>query len=382
MLCVSPDATTHIASTLRKMKGFDDVEVLNIDDPCIDITESETIDMVDLVNLQLANTIIEDISDAPASAAASVSRITALASTAPQETNVQCSEDSLQMTSAADKANATEQSTSLSAPAPKRGPFSVLKERQFALRSTETLETNPNTIKTIHQNLWVCKNKGVIQIYSTGLVAKRKLKNSKWGDVYDITEMPGCGVVLAGSTGLFHVTSNGESTSEVERGVFLSVASENNRIYAQLKGQSSLSVFLYNGVWVRMSSIDLPFKANARVSLRAFSSRLYVCSAVDGSIKTLSLTGEVVESFGKRGSGRVGHLRDPIVCDVDSAQNVLVADTGNNQLQLYESSAQWSIVKLRPLSSVKEPRGAAVIGDRLYVISRNRKTVSLFTTND
>ena len=94
------------------------------------------------------------------------------------------------------------------------------------------------------------------------------------------------------------------------------------------------------------------------------------------AVEMLSLTGDV-ESFGKRGAGRVGHLRDPIVCEVDSAHNVLVADNGNNQLQLYEPSAQWSIVKLRPLSSVKEPRETAVIGDRLYVISRNRNTVSV-----
>ena len=78
---------------------------------------------------------------------------------------------------------------------------------------------------------------------------------------------------------------------------------------------------------------------------------------------------------------RVYHHRGEIrVCVVNSAHSLLVADTGNNQLQLYESSAQWNIVKLRPLSSVKEPRGAAVIGDRLYVVSRNRNTVSLFTT--
>ena len=141
----SPKLAVQGSRLLRKMKDLDDVAVVSVDGARIGLTELEAIDVRALVDLQLANTVIEDLIEAPASTecssetvheaaltetsaltppedmtAESASCKSDLPSTSPQGTDVKRREDILQTTSPAKQdsaaciTNAAEQSTSAS----------------------------------------------------------------------------------------------------------------------------------------------------------------------------------------------------------------------------------------------------------------------------
>ena len=57
---------------------------------------------------------------------------------------------------------------------------------------------------------------------------------------------------------------------------------------------------------------------------------------------------------------------------------MLVADCGNDRLQVCDASGQWSVLDLQP--PVKGPDSAAVIGNKLYVCSRDDLTLSVYAS--
>ena len=57
---------------------------------------------------------------------------------------------------------------------------------------------------------------------------------------------------------------------------------------------------------------------------------------------------------------------------------MLVADYYNDRLQVCDVSGQWYVLDLQP--PVKEPVGAAVIDNKLYVCSYSEKTLSVYTS--
>ena len=57
---------------------------------------------------------------------------------------------------------------------------------------------------------------------------------------------------------------------------------------------------------------------------------------------------------------------------------MLVADCGNDRLQVCDVSGQWSVLDLQP--PVTRPLRAAVIDNKLYVCSLVKETLSVYAS--
>lgn len=98
------------------------------------------------------------------------------------------------------------------------------------------------------------------------------------------------------------------------------------------------------------------------------------CSLADHIISVYSLTGELLQTYGTEGNGDAGRLKFSRFCDYyDAGGSVLIADHGNNRLQVMTEQGEFSIVELQP--SVTQPCGAALLDNHLYVTSHSNKAI-------
>ena len=67
-----------------------------------------------------------------------------------------------------------------------------------------------NSVCLVNGSLWTCHNSGHIQVFSLELQKKFWMQNDAFGDVFNITMLPNEQIIVAGSCGLFHLTSNGD----------------------------------------------------------------------------------------------------------------------------------------------------------------------------
>ena len=82
-----------------------------------------------------------------------------------------------------------------------------------------------------------------------------------------------------------------------------------------------------------------------------------------------SLTGEFIRAHGTPGSGEAGQFNEPLICDVDRDGNVLIADRGNNRLQMMSEQGEFSVLEVQPEAS--RPSSAVMLDGYLYVTSVN-----------
>ena len=78
-----------------------------------------------------------------------------------------------------------------------------------------------------------------------------------------------------------------------------------------------------------------------------------------------SLTGEFLQAYGRPGSDEVGMFNGPLICDVDAAGSVLIADRGNNRLQVMSEQGEFCVLDLQP--QVFQPESAVMFSGCLYV---------------
>ena len=139
------------------------------------------------------------------------------------------------------------------------------------------------------------------------------------------------------------------------------------------------------------------------MTLATANVKIFACSAHDAKMFVLSQSGEVLQTHGKPGSGPAdgelsdeeayelsdekahqaesppaGELCGPYLCAVDSDESLLVADCGNDRLQVCDVSGQWSVLDLEP--PVTTPNSAVVIDNKLYVCSSVDKTLSVYAS--
>jgi len=97
---------------------------------------------------------------------------------------------------------------------------------------------------------------------------------------------------------------------------------------------------------------------------------LYVCDHSAHRVLAFDLEGVLVTSWGTRGSGESEFERPQGIC-VDSQGNVYVADAGNNRVQKFDGQGNWLLAwgtRGEAEGQFKVPRGIAVDGsDYVYV---------------
>ena len=120
--------------------------------------------------------------------------------------------------------------------------------------------------------------------------------------------------------------------------------------------------------WVDFDS----FRAiNGWKTLAVMNHQLLCCSSWEHKLAVYSLGGQLLRIYGTPGRGAAGHLYQPIVChDVTDDDSVLIADRGNNRLQLMSDQGEFLLLSLQPVAL--EPVAAAIFNNCCYVAKKNK----------
>ena len=130
--------------------------------------------------------------------------------------------------------------------------------------------------------------------------------------------------------------------------------------------------------WIKIRSIDHDFEEEGfTLTLIISNIQLKCCSHGDDTIKVYSLSGELLQTYDAHGNGDAGQLDGPYISDDDDDGSVLIADCGNNRLQVMSEQGEFSVLRLKP--PVREPRSAVLWNNQLYVLSLRWKKVYKYT---
>lgn len=108
--------------------------------------------------------------------------------------------------------------------------------------------------------------------------------------------------------------------------------------------------------------------------------RLYVANR-NGVIIVMESSGRYIATFGTNGSG-IGQLSYPNGITTDRHGNILVSDSGNDRIQVFDRTGKPIRVFAKPEFKVAVPRGIAVDDkDRIYVVDIFAHKVSVYDSD-
>ena len=81
-----------------------------------------------------------------------------------------------------------------------------------------------------------------------------------------------------------------------------------------------------------------------------------------------SLSGELLQTYGRRLDDDAGDLSYPYISDDDDDGSVLIADRDIDRLQVMSEHGEFSVLQLQP--PVSRPRSAVLFNNQLFVTSR------------
>jgi len=106
--------------------------------------------------------------------------------------------------------------------------------------------------------------------------------------------------------------------------------------------------------------------------------RIYVVDGVNHTIRTFNQKGELISSFGSRGSGD-GEFRFPLGIDIDGSGRLYIADTGNQRVQIFNAKEKFIAKMMIPPknSHPADPTDVAVDDsrNRCYVVDNDNHYV-------
>lgn len=190
-------------------------------------------------------------------------------------------------------------------------------------------------------------------------------------------------VACSNKRGLIQLDSSCLYVQHVAHGSFADVQyhTSENCLYALEIEQSKIVVFQYvSEQWCFQREFRLHHgNTHARDRLAVCDKELLVSSCNNNCLYVFSVDGEFKYQTGETGTGEAGHLSGPLLCNVDAAGNVLVADYSNHRLQVCERDSQWCIVILPGV--VNSPMDALTddTADNTWVITNQPEQLLKFT---
>ena len=267
---------------------------------------------------------------------------------------------------------------------PKLSPIQSLAElrlRRFTKRNSTKLKDKPNSVSMVNGEIWTCQDNGIIQVFDQRLKCLRKMADSSWKAVCDVTPISNTDVVLAGYGGLFHVTVAGVTKARIGPMKRCdSCAFAGDRLFAHYYDPPRIEAYTRrDDGWEPCVTIILVHgtTSDMYMTMAVANNKLYVCSAHDNEVYVVTPYGEVMATHGSSGSRLAGELDCPFLCAVDSDESMLVADCKNHRLQVCDRTGQWSVLDLQP--PVSYPTRAAISGNKLYVSSWWGQKLTMYT---
>ena len=158
----------------------------------------------------------------------------------------------------------------------------------------------------------------------------------------------------------------GQKRRCIDEGWFNGVAEHDGALYAAKYSESSIRVYEQAGGWKECRRIDLGCESQD-ITISIHDNIIYACLCGGAKLLAYSLSGEQIGSWGSKGNREAGELDHPYLCMTGTGGAVLIADRGNDRLQVLGTDRQWSVVSLQP--PVERPRSALLHRGRLLVAS-------------
>ena len=161
----------------------------------------------------------------------------------------------------------------------------------------------------------------------------------------------------------------------LQKGVYSGVIFHQNHLYATECNENEIHVFDHKrSVLIQTRTVKLRFsEPGGTLRIRAANNRLTCSTTTHHEILVYSLSGEFLQAYGRPGSGDADRLDSPIICDVDTAGNVLIADCDNDRLQLMSEQGEFCVLDLQP--HVSHPESAVIFNGYLYATAYNECAV-------
>lgn len=227
--------------------------------------------------------------------------------------------------------------------------YSDLNYKTLTLISTKDLNSSLYGLSLMGNEFWCFdSDKDVLHVYDMNYQPVKQIRHNL--DTQPDTADPptsGCCLACRRTKGLHILHRNGEYHSKITDGSFTSAEGYGGDVYALDYDLNKILVLRFNkNKWIKVNHHQLVHEVSHYDSMCVQTSGIYVSSWISHCIYVFDLHGKFLFTRGEKGSKSPGLLDHPILCGMDSAGNMLVADNENHRLQVCDSAGEWSLVNL------------------------------------
>jgi len=130
---------------------------------------------------------------------------------------------------------------------------------------------------------------------------------------------------------------------------------------------------------------DITFEMNEPSDVAVSKNgQIYIVDGVNNRVVVSNKRGEVLFTFGKKGSGN-GQMMFPLGIEVDDAGNIYLADSGNHRIQVFDPFGEY-ISQIRIPANEDIPADPTDLtvdesGNRIFVVDNNNHYILVYTLN-
>ena len=215
--------------------------------------------------------------------------------------------------------------------------YSVLVQNMHNLEKAIPLRYSPRKLVLVDNELW-CVGPSAIYVHDKSGNIVRTITHEKLQQIKSLTVTNTGHVIVASwdGKGLLQIHKDGTFGAHLHDGSFSDVTSNKLEVYALSYEDGKVLIFCFQDRnFCFQKSISVAYNnGNNWDSLYYSRDSLYVCSWGNHRIYQFSLDGKLLHQFG--GYSHLGAIqfKNPRICDIDQRGNILIADVGNDRLQV------------------------------------------------
>ena len=214
------------------------------------------------------------------------------------------------------------------------------------------IQFDPYNLCVFGNELWVGGwDKGVF-VYSTNLQKIKQITNKHFKRVISVVATDTDVIVCDYETGLHVLNQQGDDLKQICSGRFSDASVTNNTLFCLEYAKQQIQLYTKSRKdWVKDRELDLSgyIEGFSGDRLCTSSTCIYVSCCKTHCVCVYSLTGEFLYKTGEKGLGEgleAGKFYNPILSDVDSGGKLLLCDSGNHRLQVFDpQTRRWDEIQ-------------------------------------
>lgn len=221
--------------------------------------------------------------------------------------------------------------------------------KSFKKNTSIDLKYNPRKLLHANNQLWCIDPDGYMYIYDKKCKLLNTIKHKQVNLGRSLTVTETGQIIVACDGGLHECFSSGGYYSKISKGVFCDVAAYHGDLYALEYTAEFYRLLVFrkkDDEWnvmrqYKLLNLTVNFWDRLRVCVNARG--IYISSCFSHNIYVYNSQGEFQHQIGAQGSN-VGELRFPLLCGIDEACNIFVADCQNHRLQMCDTTGDWHVL--------------------------------------